>query len=194
MKLFRSKSVSENHPERNIWRYDDKPEEGNARSCDLRKDIRHRLRFDSSDFRGDEVKDVDDSTNINKHILESRQKDKREEFSTRYMAESDEFDDIRGKLLGRREKHIVDDYMPVYSKPHGKHLDEVGARSSDFQMEGGNKAIIDFNRLQDEYKVREGFQGILNEHNILGKHLDLRESRIEDGYMSVFSKPLGKLF
>ncbi|KAK1410799.1 hypothetical protein QVD17_37339 [Tagetes erecta] len=197
LKLFSSKSVSENHLERNIWRYDDKPEEGIARSHDLRKDIRHRIRFDSCDSRGDEVKDVDDNMYIYRHIIESRQKNKREEFSTRYMVESDEFDDrarhdTLGKHIDLREKHVGDDYMPLYSKRHGKHLDEVGAGRSDFLMDGGNKYVTDYNGLQDEYKVRTGFQGILNEHDMLGKHLDLRENQTEDGYMSVFNKLHGK--
>ncbi|KAI3794623.1 hypothetical protein L1987_37256 [Smallanthus sonchifolius] len=167
MKLFRSNILSKNRPERSIRRYDDKPAaEGNARSSDLRKDIRHRIRFDSCDSRGDEVKEVDDNMYINKHIIESRQqKDKREEFLTYYPTESDEFGDygrhdILGRHLDLREKHIEDDYIPVFSKSHGKHLDE----SSDFLMDGENKDIIDYNRLHDEYNVREGFQPSLNEY------------------------------
>ncbi|KAI3798488.1 hypothetical protein L1987_33765 [Smallanthus sonchifolius] len=171
MKLFRSNILSKNRPERSIRRYDDKPvAEGNARSSDLRKDIRHRIRFDSCDSRGDEVKEVDDDMYINKHIIESRQhKDKREEFLTYYPTESDEFGDygrhdILGKHLDLMEKHTEDDYIPVFSKPHGKHLDEIGVGSSDFLMDGENKDIIGYNRLQDEYNVRESFQPSLNKY------------------------------
>lgn len=35
-------------------------------------------------------------------------------------------------------------------------FDEIGAESSEFLVNGGNKDIIDYNRLQDEYKVRKG--------------------------------------
>ncbi|KAJ0703982.1 putative development/cell death domain-containing protein [Helianthus annuus] len=175
MKLFRSKIISKNYPERNIRRYN-KPEEANARSGDLRKDIRHRIRFDSCDLRGDEVKEVDDNMYINKHIIEDRQTDKREGFLTHYTTESDEFGDysrhdILGKHLDLREKDIEDQMrtstlfstrmtefdMPVFSKPHGTHLDEIGI---------GSKDIIDYNRLQDEYKVRERLRESLNERTL----------------------------
>ncbi|KAK9062310.1 hypothetical protein SSX86_019496 [Deinandra increscens subsp. villosa] len=149
-------------------RYDDKSSEGNAISGDLRMDIRHRLRFDSCDLRGDEVQEVDDNLYINKHIIEARQKDEREGFLTHYTTESDKFGDcgrhdILGEHLDLKEKHIEDAYLPAFSNPHGKHLDQLGVVSNGFLMDDENKDIMDYNRLQDEYKVREGVRASLNE-------------------------------
>ncbi|KAL8246604.1 hypothetical protein R6Q59_007820 [Mikania micrantha] len=173
MKLFRSNILSNNHHKRNIWRHDDKPSEGKARSHDLRKDLRHRLRSDSCDFRGDEVK-VDDNMYINKHIMESRRKDSRKDFLADYMTEKDEFDDcgrhdILGKHFDPREKHIEDDYMDVFSRPHRMHLEEIGVGSSGFLGDGENNDLIAYNRLQDEYKVREGFWGSLDEQSLTNR-------------------------
>ncbi|XP_076927341.1 uncharacterized protein LOC143590877 isoform X2 [Bidens hawaiensis] len=182
MKLFCSKLISRNDPERSIRRYGDNPLDGKARSGDLRGDIRHRIRFDICDSRDDEVKKVDDNMYINKHIIDSRH----------YMRDSDEFGDssrrdILGKHLDPRKNDVEDGYMSVFSKSHGTQLDEIGVGSSEFLMDAKSKDIIDTRH----YTTESDEFGDCSRRDVLGKHLDLRKNDIEDGYMSVFRKPHG---
>lgn len=66
------------------------------------------------------------------------------------------------------ENDIVDGYIPIFTEPLGKKYGEIDIAHNDvkFLMDDKDKNIMDYNRIEDECNVRQGYRQYLSAHHL----------------------------